>query len=88
MNKYLQVDAGIVVWASFLSACVATLVFFAFVDPTLIGDDDRPPVWIPDRKTGYAIGFFFFWLMCAFASAFTAYLVETRSTDPSADRSS
>ncbi|MFO7305853.1 MAG: hypothetical protein C0P74_010070 [Gammaproteobacteria bacterium] len=87
MNKRTQLDTGVVVWASFLGACAATMVFFAFVDPLLIGDDDSPPVWIPDRKTGYALGFFFFWLMCALSSALTAFLLETRSTDPSTDRS-
>jgi hypothetical protein len=81
MNKRTQLDAGVVVWASFLAACLATMVFFAFIDPLLLGQDDAPPAWARDRMTGYAVGFFFFWITCALASAFTAFLVETRRAD-------
>ena len=80
----IRIDAGIVVWASFLAACTATMVFFAFFDPLLLVDDRAPPSWLRDRMTGYTIGFFFFWIMCALASAFTALLVDTRR-DPPAD---
>lgn len=80
----VRIDAGIVVWASFLAACIATMVFFAFFDPLLLLDDRTPPSWLHDRMTGYTIGFFFFWIMCALASAFTAFLVDTRPADPPA----
>lgn len=79
----IRIDAGIVIWASFLAACIATMVFFAFFDPLLLVDDRAPPSWLRDRMTGYAIGFFFFWITCALASAFTALLVDTRA-DPAA----
>jgi hypothetical protein len=78
-----RIDAGIVIWASFLAACIATMVFFAFFDPLLLVDDRAPPSWLRDRMTGYTIGFFFFWITCALASAFTALLVDTRA-DPAA----
>ena len=78
----IRIDAGIVVWASFLAACIATMVFFAFFDPLLLVDDRAPPSWLRDRMTGYTIGFFFFWIMCALASAFTAFLVDTRRDPP------
>ena len=52
--------AGVIVWSSFLAACVATMVFFAIFDPLLLGDDDQPPAWLPSHMTGYALGFFFF----------------------------
>lgn len=81
----LSIDVGVVVWASFLAACVATMVFFAFFDPLLLAHDGTPPRWLADRMTGYAIGFFFFWLVCALASAFTALLLETRSSEPPLD---
>jgi hypothetical protein len=75
-------DLGILLWASFLAACVATLLFFAFFDPLLLADDDAPPSWLADRNTAYAIGFFFFWSICTIASFLTAYLIDTR---PNAD---
>ncbi len=88
MNKRAQLDVGIVVWSSFLAACLATMVFFAFIDPLFIGQDDAPPAWARDRMTGYAAGFFFFWFACALASAFTAFMVETRRADASDDAQS
>ena len=61
-------------WASFLAACVATLFFFAYFDPVLLAHDVAPPAWLADRMTGYAVGFFFFWAVCTIASFLTAYL--------------
>ena len=78
----IRIDAGIVAWASFLAACIATMVFFAFFDPLLLEDDVAPPAWLSDRMTGYTIGFFFFWLICALASAFTAFLVDRQPAKP------
>ncbi len=65
-----------VVWISFLSAAVATMVFFAIFDPVELGgllDEDLEF----SRDTGYAAGFFFFWVLCALCSAMTAFLVRT-----------
>lgn len=78
----IRIDAGIVVWASFLAACIATMVFFALFDPLLLSDDLAPPAWLGDRMTAYTIGFFFFWSICALASGFTAFLVGTRPPEP------
>jgi hypothetical protein len=74
----------VLLWASFLAACVATLLFFACFDPQLLVDDAvagraAPPAWLADRRAGYTVGFFFFWMMSAIASFLTAYLIETRS---------
>jgi hypothetical protein len=71
-------DLGILLWASFLAACAATAFFFAYFDPRLLATDDSPPVWLADRMTGYAVGFFFFWGVCTIASFLTAYLIDTR----------
>jgi hypothetical protein len=71
-------DLSALLWASFLAACVATLFFFAFLDPLTLADDATPPVWLEDRRTGYAIGLFFFWCVCTIASALTAFLLRTR----------
>lgn len=77
-QENLRIDIGVVVWASFLTACLATMVFFAAFDPLLLANDDAPPRWLRDRMTGYAVGFFCFWLVSGLASAFTALLIESR----------
>jgi len=54
--------AGIVGWASFLAAALATMLCFAFVDPQSLGAGN-PPGWWGPRMHVYAIGFFFFWFV-------------------------
>ena len=39
-------DVAILLWASFLAACVATMLFFAMFDPLLLAHDDTPPRWL------------------------------------------
>ena len=67
---------AIVVWISFLSAAIATMLFFAVFDPValfqMLGDDVEV-----GREAGYAAGFFFFWVLAAGCSAVTAWLVRT-----------
>ena len=75
---HLRQDIAAIAWTSFLAASVATMVFFAFFDPLLLGLDDDPPAWAVHRMTGYGVGFFFFWMICAASSALTAYLLRTR----------
>lgn len=75
-------DLWVLLWASFLGACVGTMLFFAYLDPLLLARDDAPPRWLADRMTGYALGFFFFWAICTIASFLTAYLIDTRPPDP------
>jgi len=63
-----------VIWISFLAASVATMLFFALFDPVELlatVDIDVGP------QSGYAIGFFFFWIISAGCSAITAWLVRT-----------
>ena len=50
----LRQDVAIVTWSSFLVACVATMLCFAFIDPVLVGNDDYPPPAFASRMTGYA----------------------------------
>lgn len=67
---------AIVAWISFLTAAVATMVFFALFDPVELAvmfDEDLEI----GREAGYAIGFFFFWVVSAACSATTAWLVRT-----------
>jgi hypothetical protein len=75
----LRQDVGVIVWCSFLTACFATMLFFAIFDPIYLKYDDNPPTWLSDRRTGYALGFFFFWLIAIIAAALTAWLVDSRS---------
>jgi hypothetical protein len=75
-------DVAIVLWPSFLVASVATMVCFAFLDPLLVGNDDYPPPAFSTRMTGYAVGFFFFWLVSSLSSLLTLYLVRTARAEP------
>lgn len=67
---------AIVVWISFLSAAIATMVFFALFDPVELAGIFDEDVDI-GRDAGYAAGFFFFWILTAICSAVTAWLVRT-----------
>lgn len=66
---------GAIVWPSFFSAGVATMVFFAFVDPLSLRDLTFPNLAIT-RELGYSIGFFMFWLATSGASLFTWILLR------------
>lgn len=65
-----------VIWISFLAAAVATMLFFAMFDPTELMATFDANIDI-GSQTGYAIGFFFFWMISAGCSAVTAWLVRT-----------
>ncbi len=71
-----QQAVATVVWISFLTAAVATMLFFALFDPVELIAAVDPDLDIgPDA--GYAAGFFFFWILAAFCSGITAWLVRT-----------
>lgn len=72
-----SLDVALVLWPAFLAACVASLLFFAAVDPALLRD--AGPHWFAglDREAGYALGFFFFWGVSAIASTLSVYLIRT-----------
>ena len=66
---------GAILWPSFFAAGVATMVFFALVDP----DDLREITWAElelSREGGYTIGFFMFWSCTAASSLFTWLLLN------------
>ena len=65
-----------VIWISFLAASVATMLFFAMFDPTELMATLNVDIDI-GRQGGYAVGFFFFWIISAGCSAVTAWLVRT-----------
>ena len=66
--------AGAVLWASFLAACFATAFFFAMFDPAELGKITTWPIEL-DRRWGYTLGFFCFWLVTAFSSFITVILI-------------
>lgn len=73
----LREDVAVVTWSSFLVACVATMLFFALIDPDYLIDVLNHPRWLPSRMAGYALGFFFFWFISACAASLTAYMLDT-----------
>ncbi|MDH3266979.1 MAG: hypothetical protein OEM25_08445 [Gammaproteobacteria bacterium] len=69
-----QQAVATVIWISFLAAAVATMLFFAMFDPVELFAGFDADI---GRQAGYAIGFFFFWIISAGCSAVTAWLVRT-----------
>lgn len=65
---------GAILWPSFFSACIATMVFFAFVDPLALRDITFPELRI-SREMGYSVAFFLFWAATASSSLFTWLLL-------------
>ena len=74
----LAQKVGAVLWPSFFAACIATMVFFAFVDPLALRDITFPEADI-SREAGYSIAFFMFWLATAGSSLFTWILLRPSS---------
>jgi len=77
---------GLVLWPSFLVACVMEMVFFTLFDPIemhLLGN----PLAM-GRQAVYSIGSFCFWIMAAAASTLTIYLASTTTSRPRGTRSS
>lgn len=67
--------AGAVVWPSFFSAAVATMVAFALVDPAELGH----ALWLDvelDRRAAYTLGFFALWSATLASSLFTTILLR------------
>jgi hypothetical protein len=69
---------GAIAWPSFFAAGVATMVFFAFVDPLALRDMTFPALPLT-REAGYTLGFFMFWLATASSSLFTWWLLRPAS---------
>jgi hypothetical protein len=69
-----------VLWPSFVLAGLATVVFFALLDPLSILDvHGEPPL---SRTAAYSLGFFGFWLLTAASSLATLYFLNTRVPPP------
>lgn len=65
---------GAVLWPAFLAAAVASIVFFANIDPATLRAQTLPELQI-SREAGYALGFFMFWAIGAGSSALTLLLI-------------
>ncbi|MFN3964843.1 hypothetical protein [Silanimonas lenta] len=71
---------GAILWPSFFSAGVMTMVFFAFVDPLDLRDITFPDLKLEiGRGLGYTICFFMFWAATASSSLFTWILLRPAS---------
>lgn len=66
---------GAILWPSFLVAGVATMIFFANVDPAELQESTYPDLQL-SRKLGYTIGFFMFWGVTAWSSFLTMLLLR------------
>jgi len=69
-------SVGIAIWSSFLAAGGTSVLCFAFVDPAAIELLPEAGTALA-RMTGYAVGFFLFWIAAATASLLTLYLART-----------
>lgn len=69
---------GAIAWPSFFAAGIATMIFFAFVDPLLLRDITFPDMDI-SREAGYTLAFGLFWAATAGSSLFTWILLRPAS---------
>jgi hypothetical protein len=76
--RSLAQKLGAILWPSFFSAGVATMVCFAIFDPV-----DLFSLVFPEhsvgRELGYTLGFFLFWMATMSSSLFTWYLLRPAS---------
>jgi hypothetical protein len=76
--RWSRLDVGLVLWPAFFAACAASLLFFAAVDPLLLRDAGPRLFAGISRDSGYALGFLFFWVVCALASGLSVFLIRSR----------
>jgi len=72
-KRQLLLCLGATLWPSFLAATVASVVFFASIDPASLHMQTLPH-WDISRMAGYSIGFFMFWAVGLAASLLTYLL--------------
>jgi Flp pilus assembly protein protease CpaA len=69
-------DVAAAAWGSFLGACLGAFLFFGVFDPGRLGEASDVFDSI-GRMTGYAVLFFFFWLISAVGAGFTLLMIRT-----------
>lgn len=67
-------------WASFLTACIASVLFFAVFDPARLAEAADWPLEL-SRMGGYALLFFFFWAIGIGAASITLVLMRRDRRD-------
>ena len=73
LPKVQRVSA--VLWPSFVLAGIATMVFFALIDPiSMLDVHGEAPL---SRTAAYSLGFFGFWLLSSASSAATLYFLSS-----------
>jgi hypothetical protein len=73
-----QRDAGIVIWVSFLSACIGTFVIFALIDPDpAVFSDVWVLPWEMDSRLAYSLGFLFLFTVSLISSSLTVFMIRT-----------
>lgn len=72
----LKRDIGIVLWVSFLGACLGSLVIFGLLDPQAM-TGAWTEKWDMGREWGYTLGFAFLWVVCILTAALTLYMLRT-----------
>lgn len=71
-------DLAIILWPSFLAGAVATMCFFALFDPSVLAEGTPLAGLAASHNAGYALGFFFFWMVAALSSTLTIFLARTQ----------
>ena len=69
------ITLGVSLWVSFLSASIATMLFFSAFDPVVISQYATFPMDL-DHLSGYSLGFLLFWVLLIANSLIVAWLLE------------
>jgi hypothetical protein len=85
--------AALIMWPSFLAACLLEVLVFALVDPGDVHWFGQMPQ--PSRQSVYSVAFFLFWMITMACSSLVLWLARTEQninvqnvqkfTDKSAD---
>ena len=76
-TKQLLINIGITLWVSFLSAGVASIMFFSTFDPSALAEVATYPKPL-DPSAGYSLGFLLFWVLLIFNSLTVLWLAQRR----------
>ncbi|MGM0563500.1 MAG: hypothetical protein ACQES2_04130 [Pseudomonadota bacterium] len=74
-RRILLRRVAVVSWISFLSAAVATMVFFAMFDPEGLAQVTTFPLTL-SRTQGYSLGFFLFWALTFISGSMVAWMLS------------